>query len=306
MNRNSLLEMSGRAMHQMVRFTLNKGVDIPMMQELNFDGMNSEGRNKVERVQNYGFSSAPLPRDEQGAGTQSGNGGGGVGGDGEQPKGPAAEGICMFMGGQRNHPVCIAIDDRRHRPMGLKPGENAQYDDIGQMTLLRRAFTAILSLDSKDEKTGKMIERFVSLRHVEKEKQKRPKIGADKGGRAVRSLITAEQRAAQEAATAKEREDYKHEGESVNTEVRCTKGRIEFRAGDEVVGYYEKSSQTWFFKGKIAQMEFDNMNNKVEKVYQIYGPETLAVRLGLDAKDEIVPKVVTVAGPAKKTFAKPE
>jgi phage gp45-like len=172
MNRNSLLEMSGRAMHQMVRFTLNKGNDNPMMQELHFDGMNSDGRDKVERMQNYGFSSTPLPRDEGGDQTPPGgsSGGGAVGDKIGEILGQAAEGLCMFVGGQRNHPVCIGVDDRRHRPMGLKPGENAQYDDIGQMTLLRRAFTAILSLDSKDEKTGKMVERFVSLRHVQKEK----------------------------------------------------------------------------------------------------------------------------------------
>jgi len=38
MQRNTLLEMSGRAMHMAVRFTLNQGNDSPMMQELNFDG----------------------------------------------------------------------------------------------------------------------------------------------------------------------------------------------------------------------------------------------------------------------------
>jgi len=280
-----------------------------MMQELQFDGMNMDGRSRVERVQNYGFTSAPLPRDE-GAGSQSGTQGGGVGGDGEKPKEPSAEGLCLFMGGQRNHPVCIGIDDRRHRPMGLKAGENAQYDDIGQMTLIRRAFTAMLSLDSKDEKTGKMVERFVSLRHVEKKKQERPKIGKGNAAPAAltveefrRQQVRAEQQAAEQAA---KNEKYKHEGDSVNTEVRCTKNRIEFRAGDTVVGYYEASSQTWFLKGKIAQMEFENMNYKVEKVYQIYGPATLAVKLGLDEKDETVPKVATIAGPAKKTFAKQE
>jgi hypothetical protein len=92
MNRNSLLEMSGRVMHQLVRMTLNKGNDNPMMQELNFDGMNSDGRNFVERVQAFGMSTVPLPRDEQKGGAQGGGGGtgGGVGGDGEQAKGPAA------------------------------------------------------------------------------------------------------------------------------------------------------------------------------------------------------------------------
>jgi hypothetical protein len=81
MQRNTLLEMSGRAMHMAVRFTLNQGNDSPMMQELTFDGMNSEGRDRVERVQSFGFTSTPLPRDQkQGQQSQSG-GGGGTGGD---------------------------------------------------------------------------------------------------------------------------------------------------------------------------------------------------------------------------------
>jgi phage gp45-like len=245
MNRNSLLEMSGRIMHHAVRFTLNQGNDNPMMQELHFDGMFGDGRDKVERMQNYGFSSTPLPRDQQEGGSQGG------GDSGDSVKGPAAEGLCMFMGGQRNHPVCIGIDDRRHRPMGLQPGENAQYDDIGQMTLLRRTFTAILSLDSKD-KDGKNVERFVSLRHVNKPKQERPKIGTGSksgggggnGGGTVATLAAAK-------SPTKDQSKYKHEGESVNTEVRCTKGRIEFRAGDKVVGYYDVGADTWFFTGKL-------------------------------------------------------
>lgn len=142
MNRNSLSEMSGRIMHLAMRVTLNKTNADPMMQELHLDGMNSDGRDKVEHVQSFGFTTTPLPRDQQ---QQQQDGGQQM--DGEQPKGPAAEGICLFLGGQRNHPVCIGIDDRRHRPMGLKPGENAQYDDQGQMTLLRRTGLFLLSLD---------------------------------------------------------------------------------------------------------------------------------------------------------------
>src|SRR5580765_3628644 len=110
MNRNSLLEMSGRVMHMVQRFTLNQGNDNPMMQTLHVDGMNSEFRKGVERMQHFGFTSVPLPRDQQQQGQQ---GAGGTGGDGEANKGPAAEGIALFPGGQRNHPVIIAVDDRR-------------------------------------------------------------------------------------------------------------------------------------------------------------------------------------------------
>jgi phage gp45-like len=252
MNRNSLVETSGRAMHAAVRFTLNKAVDDPMMQTMNFDGMNSEGRNAVERVQGYGMSSMPLPRDEEEGGQQDGggNGGGGVGGDGEKAKGPAAEGIALFLGGQRNHPVVIAVDDRRHRPMGLKPGENAQYDDQGQMTLLRRGGLFLLSLDTEEKgKDGKSktTERMVSLRHVEKKKQDRQKIGAKAA--AAQALDSAVLTAGSGQQTKKE--DFKHEGETVNTEVRCTKNRIEFRAGEKVVGYYDVKEDTWYFTAKL-------------------------------------------------------
>lgn len=318
MNRNSLTEMSGRIMHMGVRFTLNKGNDNPMMQELHFDGMNSDGRDKVERMQNYGFSSTPLPRDvQQGIQQVAGAVGGQVGDAIGKILGPAAEGICMFMGGQRNHPVCIGVDDRRHRPMGLQPGENAQYDDIGQMTLLRRAFTAVLSLDSKDATTGKMVERFASLRHVNKEKQKRPKSsgkgqgnggssgGADPGG-AGPGLLAAD--GGTQGGQTQDQSKYQHEGESVNTEVRCTKDRIEFRAGDTVVGYYEASSQTWFLKGKIAKMECDKITQTVtDRLEVVCKGDGAKVNLGIDtAGEDNFPKVATVGGPAKKVYAKVE
>jgi len=64
MNRNSLLEMSGRVMHMAARFTLNKGNSNPMMQELAMDFMNSEGRKAVEHIQGFGMTATPLPRDE--------------------------------------------------------------------------------------------------------------------------------------------------------------------------------------------------------------------------------------------------
>jgi phage gp45-like len=256
-------------MHQAVRFTLNQGNDNPMMQELSLDGMNSEGRGVVERVQAFGFTSTPLPRDKQQQGQQSQSSD--SGGNGEQPKGPAAEGICLFLGGQRNHPVCIAIDDRRHRPMGLKPGENAQYDHNGSMTLIRLTGTYILSLDDEqgsgnggasaraaDGSAQQNTERMVSLRHVNKPKQKRPgQSGGSSGGGA-----SAGTQDASGGASGQSQQDYKHEGDSVNHEVRVVKNRIEFRSGDTVVGYYDKPSKTWCFTGKV-KLGDENASNPV-------------------------------------------
>jgi hypothetical protein len=247
MNRNSLTEMSGRIMHMASRVTLNVGDDLKMMQEMFIDGMNSDMRKAVERIQSFGFSSVPLPRDEEGK--QKDASIGGV----EQPKGPAAEGIALFLGGQRNHPVVIGVDDRRHRPMGMKPGENAQYDDQGQMTLLRRAGLFLLSLDDDGQGTapgGKMLrdaegrltgksekqERMVSLRHVVKKKEEREGVGT-KGGVA----LSPQQREAME----RKRAEYKHEGDTVNTEVRCTASKVQIMSGETPVATYDKAANEW-------------------------------------------------------------
>ncbi len=139
--------------------------------------------------------------------------------------------------------------------MGLKPGENAQYDDQGQMTLLRRAGLFMLSLDSKD-KDGKTVERFISMRHVEKKKQDRGKV-AQKGDGEGKTL-TAKQQAAED----QKKQDYKHEGDTVNTEVRCTKNRIEFRAGDNVVGYYDVQKNEWQHKAKTIKNEAESISHK--------------------------------------------
>jgi len=203
MRRNTLLETAGRAMHGFARVTLNKSAYNHLWQMFSIDAMNGgDRRENVEYVENYGFTGTVLPRDEQKAQSKSQEGGV------ENPKGPAAEGICVYIGGQRNHPVCVAMGDRRHRPR-LKPGETAQYDDNGQMTLIRRAGTYMLSLD--DDKQA----REVSMRHVTKSKQPKPEKG-------------------------KEDDDFKHEGESVNAEVKILKDRIQFIVGGEILGEVTK------------------------------------------------------------------
>lgn len=190
MNRNSLTDTVSRAFHGASRVTINEVKDDPKWQEASADFFNSDNRKGVERVQAYGFSSVPLPRDK------SEQGKGGDARDGEKPKGPAAEAIALFMGGQRNHPVIIAVDDRRHRPRGLEPGENAQYDDQGQMMYLKRDGAYILS--------GKKI----SMRHVSKEKQ-----GEGEKGKG-----------------------YKHEGENPSAEIIVSNGNIKFMIGGKVLG----------------------------------------------------------------------
>ena len=88
--------------------------DAQKMQAVQLEGLPGEVLDGVERMQDYGMSSHP-------------------------PKG--AEAILVALGGQRQHSVVIAAEDRRHRVTGLQEGEVCLYtmedDDDGahRMTL---------------------------------------------------------------------------------------------------------------------------------------------------------------------------
>lgn len=74
--------------------------DATKMQGLQVKLLDGEVCNNVDRVQNYGFTSVPLP---------------------------GAEGIYLALGGSRDHGVVIVSDDRRYRIKGLQGGEVAIY-----------------------------------------------------------------------------------------------------------------------------------------------------------------------------------
>jgi len=250
------------------RATIDKVNDDSMMQEMSGNFMKGESGSEIESPQNYGFSSVVRPAKK--------------GQDGQIEE--SAEGFISFMGGNRSFPVCGVMDDRRYRPRGLKPGENSQYDDLGQMTLLRRSGLYLLSLDGEDDSQqdssggsggsgggastregesggnggGQTVERFVSIRHVEKQKQPKPQSqsssgngasGGGSGGGAAATTLESGSGGASSGGSGQS--DFKHEGESVNLEMRVSKKRIEFRSGDDVVGYYDKEGKTWVFIGKV-------------------------------------------------------
>lgn len=87
---------------------VNDGAKI---QALQLSVLANETRDGVERFQQYGVTSVPH--------------------DG-------AEAIVLFVGGERAHGVAVAVDDRRYRKKGLKPGEVALYTDEGDHILLKR------------------------------------------------------------------------------------------------------------------------------------------------------------------------
>jgi phage gp45-like len=224
------------------RATVDKVDDSTLMQEMAGNFLKGESRSAIEAPQNYGFSSVVQ------AATK--------GADGQMQE--CAEAIMSFIGGNRSFPMTGVMDDRRFRPMGLKPGENSQYDDLGQMTLLRRTGLYLLSLDNPDQNqqqqqgkdtsggsgsSGQSTERFVSIRHVEKQKQQRQQSMAQGGAEAQAMGPVAW--AAKQAQIQQSHSDFKHEGDSVNTEVRVAKSKISFYDGATEVGNYDKTKQRW-------------------------------------------------------------
>ena len=208
----------------------------------------------------------------------------------EQPTGPAAEAVMLYIGGARSHPIAM-VDDRRVRPYGMSEGEGAHYapDGSEQMVLFKDNGTYVVSLDGKSVKNSQgNSARMASLRHVNKQMQ------THKIDSSQQSDQSSQPQAQQQATNgSSQQQKYKHEGDSINTEVRCTKDRIEFRAGDTVVGYYEASSQTWHLSGKIVSMQASQRFETVGKTY-----------LGLDNANQDAPISETNGTPYKQTFVK--
>ena len=121
MRRGTTRDAAARAGVMVTRGTIAKANDDPKMQEVDVNGLHDETKTGVERFQNYGFSSVPLPPSMDDKGVMR-----------------HAEAIVLSGSGNRSHPIVIGVDDRRHRPKKLKPGESAVYDDQGQSFLVGR------------------------------------------------------------------------------------------------------------------------------------------------------------------------
>jgi phage baseplate assembly protein V len=81
------------------------------MQSLQVRLLAGETKDAVEHFEPYGFTSNPKT---------------------------GAEGVALFMDGDRSHGVVIVVADRRFRLTGLVSGEAALYDDQGQKVHLTR------------------------------------------------------------------------------------------------------------------------------------------------------------------------
>ena len=100
-----LLAPLKRRVRLMVSRAIVKAVDDSEgLQQVQVAALADEILDRVERLQQYGFTSVPLP-------------------------GGSALVVCV--GGNRSHPIVVATDDARYRPVDLQPGEVAIYTQGG-------------------------------------------------------------------------------------------------------------------------------------------------------------------------------
>lgn len=109
---NKLIEpIKRRVLMSVARAVINLVDDSGKIQRQQVAMLEDEVRDQVERVQEYGFTSVPLP---------------------------GAEAVTLFIGGNRDHGVVIATDDRRFRLKNLQSGEVAIYTDEGDKVVFKR------------------------------------------------------------------------------------------------------------------------------------------------------------------------
>lgn len=126
-----LRELGRRVQLMVARCVLAAIDDKAGLQGVQIRLLADEVKGGVDRLQPYGLSTHPHP---------------------------GAEGVCLFLGGGRDHGVVVVVDDRRYRLSGLAPGEVALYDDQGQRIVLHRDRIQVTApkvvVDSPDIRLG--------------------------------------------------------------------------------------------------------------------------------------------------------
>lgn len=297
--RQTLSVLANQVRMSMSRATVREFDDEHLMQQIKHaDVLHSETPSDFERWQMAGMTSTPLKQDEEEKQNSSKQDKGGESKDGDwnhdQPKGPAAEAIMLYLGGSRSHPIAL-VDDRRVRPYKVPEGASAFYSVSGSGQMLYHnddGSHLVVTDNPKYGKDQKEKERYASIRHVKKKPQER-KIGQDGGAGGPSGTGGASSRAAVGTLAAESEGDgskqpYKHEGEEVLTEIRATKNKIEVRDGDTVVGVYDKEAKSWTFKN------FKTLNIEAEDAL-VFKSKTVTVE-ATDGALELKGKPVNVNG----------
>jgi len=120
--RKAMKPISDRVKMMVARGVLKSIQDSGGIQTVQAGLLADELKDGIERFQQYGFTSHP----------HSG-----------------AEAAIMFLGGNRDHGICIAVDDKRYRIKGLQGGEVAIYDDLGTKIVLKRGNEIEITAETK-------------------------------------------------------------------------------------------------------------------------------------------------------------
>jgi phage gp45-like len=123
----SAMQRTLRPLLQRLQLMIGRAVvllvnDGSKLQGLQVSLLADEVRDQVERFQNYGFTSHPLP---------------------------GAEAVAASVAGNRDHVLVIAVDDRRYRLTALQQGEVAIYTDEGDKIVLKRGGTIEVTASTK-------------------------------------------------------------------------------------------------------------------------------------------------------------
>lgn len=128
--RKALAPLQRRVLNLIARGVIKAVKDSGGLQRLQMTLLAEETANDIERIQEYGFASNPK--------------------DG-------AEGLALFLGGDRSHGVVIATDDRRYR-MKVSPGKVAIYDDEGQYVYIKTGGVVEVKANTKVLATAPLFE----------------------------------------------------------------------------------------------------------------------------------------------------
>jgi phage baseplate assembly protein V len=106
-----LAPLRRRINNMIVRVVISAVSSAAKTQRVQIGALADEGKTDFENFEQYGYTSNPHP---------------------------GAEGIGLFFMGDRSHGAVICVGDKRYRLTGLKSGEVALYDDLGQVVHLTR------------------------------------------------------------------------------------------------------------------------------------------------------------------------
>lgn len=85
--------------------------DTKKIQKCQISLMDNETHSNVDRYQEYGFSSVPLP---------------------------GAQAVAVSIAGSRDNSIIIATEDGRYRPLNLNPGEVTIYNQLGDKIVIKQ------------------------------------------------------------------------------------------------------------------------------------------------------------------------